>query len=53
MWRLYHFPVVPTQGAIPEKGEYIKKIKDKRPFVEDCIIEIKYTQTKRDKVTIE
>ena len=22
VWRLYHVPVVPTQGAIPEKGEY-------------------------------
>ena len=21
VWRLCHFPVVPTQGAIPEKGE--------------------------------
>ena len=25
VWHLYHFPVVPTQGAIPEKGEYKKK----------------------------
>ena len=22
VWHLYHFPVVPTQGTIPEKGEY-------------------------------
>ena len=22
VWCLYQFPVVPTQGAIPEKGEY-------------------------------
>ena len=26
VWRLHHFPVVPTQGAILEKGEYKKKI---------------------------
>ena len=26
VWRLYHFPVVPTQGSILEKGEYKKKI---------------------------
>ena len=25
VWLLYHFPVVPTQGAIPEKGKYLKK----------------------------
>ena len=25
VWRLYHFPVVPTQGVIPEEGEYKKK----------------------------
>ena len=24
VWRLYHFPVVPTQGAIPGKGKYKK-----------------------------
>ena len=22
VWRLYHFPVVPTQGVIPEEDEY-------------------------------
>ena len=25
VWCLYHFPVIPTQGAILEKGEYKKK----------------------------
>ena len=25
VWRLYHFQVVPTQGAIPEEGKVIKK----------------------------
>ena len=33
VWRLYYFQVIPTQGAIPEEGKEIKKLKKK--LVED------------------
>ena len=30
VWRLYHFPVVPTQRVIPEEGENKTKKKTKK-----------------------